>query len=75
MTLSAIKEILQELPEEELTALAAWLNERDKKSWDLQIDKDFSPGGAGMALLEEVDKMIEHGDIGAFKVTRVRERT
>lgn len=74
MTLEAIEEIIQELPDEEKTALAAWLHEQDMKAWDDQIEKDFSAGGAGMALLEEVDEMIEPGNLESFKVTRPRAR-
>ncbi|MBZ5625910.1 MAG: hypothetical protein LAQ69_45555 [Acidobacteriia bacterium] len=69
MTLEAIKEAIVQLPEEERLALESWL----AKAWDAQIENDFSPGGAGMALLEEVDAQIEAGNFGHFKVTRPRE--
>jgi len=35
-------------------SLAAWLFERDQAEWDAEIERDFSPGGAGNALLEEM---------------------
>ena len=69
MTLEAIKEAIIQLPEEERLALEAWLAD----AWDAQIEKDFSPGGAGLALLEEVDAQIEAGNFDLFKVTRPRE--
>ena len=35
-------------------ALAAWLSARDQAEWDAEIERDFSSGGAGIALLEEM---------------------
>lgn len=59
MTIDAIKELIEELPPEEQAHLASWMSERDSKAWDDQIEADFSPGGNGMALLENVDRQIE----------------
>ena len=59
MTLEAIKHAIIELPEGEKTSLVAWLNEQDAKSWDKQIEDDFSEGGAGVALFESWDAEIE----------------
>jgi len=61
MTLEAIKHAISELPEQEKTSLAAWLNEQDAKTWDKQIEDDFSEGGAGARLLEQWDAEIEAG--------------
>ncbi len=61
MTLEGIKQAIAELPEGERTSLVAWLNERDAKAWDKQIEDDFSEGGAGMAMLEEWDAEIKAG--------------
>ncbi len=72
MTVEAIKELIEHLPPEEQTVLACWMSERDSKAWDDQIEQDFSAGGAGMALLEEVDSQIEAGNLRPFKVTRPR---
>jgi len=30
--------------------------------WDEEIDADFSPGGRGMKLLEEIDSAIDRVD-------------
>jgi len=35
--------------------LACWLSERDWKAWDEQIERDFAPGGRGMALFAELE--------------------
>jgi hypothetical protein len=53
MTIEAIKEAIAELPLDEKTRLAAWVLRQDSDEWDRQIRDDFSPGGPGMALLEE----------------------
>jgi len=34
----------------------------DKILWDAQIRRDFSPGGAGMELLRDVERQIAQGD-------------
>ncbi len=62
MTLTAIKSAIQGLPEEEKTALITWLLSFDRENWDKQISDDFSPGGRGMKLLEEVDAAIDQGE-------------
>jgi hypothetical protein len=53
MTIEDIKEAIAELPLDEKTRLAAWVLQQDLEEWDRQIGDDFSPGGPGMALLEE----------------------
>ena len=59
--MEVIKQAITELPEEEKTSLVAWLNERDAKAWDKQIEDEFSEGGAGMAVLEKWDAEIKTG--------------
>jgi len=61
MTLEAIKHAIIDLPEQQRTSLVAWINEQDSKAWDRQIEEDFSPAGAGMALLEKWDTEIKAG--------------
>jgi hypothetical protein len=73
MSVDAIKELIEHLPPEDQTALARWMSERDAKTWDDQIERDFSTGGAGMEVLEEVDAQIDAGNLQSFKVTRQRE--
>lgn len=62
MTLATIKSAIEGLPEEEKTALTEWLLSRDREDWDKQITEDFSPGGRGAKLLDEVDTAIGRGD-------------
>lgn len=61
MTIQAIKEAIEELPPRAKTRLAAWILRRDRKEWDRQIERDFSPGGRGMALLEVAEADIRKG--------------
>ena len=63
MTMEAIKEAITELPRAEKTRLAAWLLQQDMEEWDRQIQEDFSPGGRGMALLEEAKADVREGRV------------
>jgi hypothetical protein len=63
MTIEAIKDEIEHLPPEGKAALAAWIVEQDLMSWDDPIKADFSPGGAGMALLEAVDAEFREGRV------------
>jgi hypothetical protein len=63
MTVEAIKEAIAELPAEQKTSLAAWLLRQDMGEWDKQIEEDFSPGGRGMALLEEAEADVRAGRV------------
>ena len=62
MTLAAIKDAIEKLSDEERAALASWLASMEAQAWDAQITKDFSPGGRGMKLMEEVDAQIKQGN-------------
>lgn len=61
MTLDAIKEAIESLPPEQQAVLASWLSERDWKTWDDQIQRDFVPNGPGAALLAELEHEIAAG--------------
>ena len=54
MGLREIQHAVETLPAEQQTALLDWLAERDRREWDSQIERDFSPDGAGMDLLNQV---------------------
>ncbi len=62
MTLNAIKSAIKELPEEEKRALVDWFLALDQEKWDEEISEDFSAGGRGMKLLDEVDAAIDRGE-------------
>jgi len=59
--LAQIQHAIVELPADEQTALAAWIVDRDRARWDEEIERDFSPGGAGMELLDRVKKQVRDG--------------
>ena len=61
MTLDAIKEAIQELPEQERHKLAAWLEEMEEAAWDAEIERDFAPGGRGEALEQRIRREIAEG--------------
>ena len=61
MTIEAIKEAIADLPPDEKTRLAAWVLQQDLEEWDRQIQDDFSPGGRGMAMLEEAQADAREG--------------
>lgn len=61
MSLAAIKEAIQALSDHDKAILTQWLLELDRLQWDREIAEDFSPGGRGMDLVEEVDAEIARG--------------
>jgi len=62
MNLPEIQHAIKALPAEEQASLAVWLSERDRLQWDLELEQDFSPGGAGMALLARVRAQVGRGE-------------
>ncbi len=62
MTVGEIKVLITNLSDQERAELAEWLLSLDREAWDRQIEADFSPGGKGIELLEEVDSAIDRGD-------------
>ena len=61
MTVEAIKDAIQQLPEEERTSLASWLNEMEYDDWDKEMLRDFSPGGRGITWAERISREITEG--------------
>jgi hypothetical protein len=62
VTLSELKNAINELSAKERAELATWLLSLDREAWDRELARDFCDGGAGMKLLEEVDSAIDRGD-------------
>jgi hypothetical protein len=61
MTVQAIKDAIAHLSDEERKQITVWLDDLEEEAWDRQIERDFSPGGNGMALLEEVKADVAAG--------------
>jgi hypothetical protein len=73
MDLAEIQRAIDTLPKEEQAALAAWLSTRYEAEWDAEIERDFSPGGAGIALLEEMRADARAGKFRPFEQGRPRQ--
>jgi hypothetical protein len=74
MDLAEIQHAIEELPKDQQAELAAWLAERDQAEWDADIERDFSPGGAGMSLLEEMKADARAGKFRPYEEGRPRNR-
>jgi hypothetical protein len=61
MSLIELQRAIEALPAEQQASLAAWLAERDRRQWDLEVEQDFSSGGAGMSLLDQVRARVDLG--------------
>ncbi len=52
-----------------------WLEELEEAAWDAEMERDFSPGGRGHRLLEEVEQEINQGKITPMdEVLRPRQK-
>lgn len=66
MTIAEIQRAIEDLPEDAQTRLAAWIAERDRALWDAEIERDFSAGGAGSALVETIRQKVRSGKSRPF---------
>lgn len=62
MDIAEIQHAIETLSTEQQTALLDWLADRDHREWDAQIERDFSPGGSGMDLLDRVRAQVRGGE-------------
>ena len=62
MSLTEIKDAVDELSPKELAKLAAYIARRDKLAWDKGLEEDFSPGGKHEKALERIDAEIDAGN-------------
>ncbi len=62
MDIGEIQHEIEGLSPEQQAALLDWLAQRDRREWDAQIERDFTPGGAGMNLLEQVRAQVRRGE-------------
>jgi hypothetical protein len=63
MTLDAIKDAIQHLPEEERRQLAGWFDAMEEAAWDEEIERDFAPGGRGEQLANQMQREISEGKV------------
>ena len=61
MTLQAIKEAIEHLPDEERRKLAGWFEGIEEQAWEDELKRDFAPGGKGEHLAQQVHQEISEG--------------
>ena len=74
MTVDAIKEAIVGLSQEEKVSLTAWLNLNTMDDWDMEMQRDFSPGGKAHALVGKVQADIRAGKFSPMSKGRSRGR-
>ena len=47
--------------------MATWLAERDQAEWEAEIERDFAPGGAGRAFLDQMKADVRAGKFRPFE--------
>ena len=62
MDIGEIQHAIEALSPEQQMTLLDWLAERDRREWDAQMERDFSPGGAGLSLIEQVRAHVRRGE-------------
>ena len=68
--LQTIKEEIEHLSAAERRELANWFAELEAQTWEMEIERDFSPGGAGMPFLEEMKADARTGKFKPFEEGR-----
>jgi hypothetical protein len=74
MSIAEIQRAIEALPKDQQAALVAWLSARDDAEWDEEVERDFSPGGAGIALIEEMKADAQAGKFQPFEQGRRMRR-
>ncbi len=74
MNLQTIKEEIEHLSDTERRELADWFAEIEARAWETEIERDFSPGGAGTPFLEEMKADARAGKFKPFKEGRPAQR-
>jgi radical SAM superfamily enzyme YgiQ (UPF0313 family) len=74
MTLEAIKEAIQHLPEEERRELVGWFDAMEEAVWDEELKQDFASGGKGERLAKEIQREISEGKARPLEEGLARRR-
>ncbi len=72
MNMTELQHAIKLLPAVQQASLAAWLSERVRRQWDVEIEQDFSPGGPGIALLDRVRAQVGRGE--SKPIAEIRRR-
>jgi hypothetical protein len=67
MTVEAIKDAIQHLPEDERHSLASWLNEMEYDDWDKQMAKDLSAGGRGAEWARQLKQEAAQANVRSME--------
>ena len=70
MDLAEIQHAIEELPREQQAALAAWLVDPGQEAREIEIERNFSAGGAATALLDEMKAEARAGKFRPFEEGR-----
>jgi hypothetical protein len=73
MELTEIQQAIEQLPKDQQAALAAWLAKRDDAGWEGEFEQDFAPGGAGVALIEEMKEEARAGKFSPYEKGRKKK--
>ena len=72
MSLIELQQAIEAPPPEQQASLAVWIAERDRRQWDLEVERDFSTEGAGMSLLDHVRAQVDLGESMSMEESRER---
>lgn len=72
MDIVDIQHEIDALSIEQQAALLDWLTERDRLRWDGEIERDFSSGGLGGDLLDQVKAQVQRG--ASTPMAKARQR-
>ncbi len=61
-SLGELKATIDKHSPDERAALHERMAQADRATWDAEIERDFSPGGAAEKWLQDVDGAIDRGD-------------
>jgi len=64
MSLTELKQAVQELPPNDLAELVAFIRDEDNRIWDAQIDQDFAGTGRLANVIAEVRNDLHAGQVG-----------
>ena len=67
MTVDHIKQAISELSTDERYSIAAWIVEQEYDDWDKEMARDFSAGGRGYQLVQEVKREVNEENFSSLE--------
>jgi hypothetical protein len=62
-SLEDVKATIDKLSSGDRSALFDWMVRADREAWDVQIERDFSPGGPAEKWVVDVNGAIDRGGL------------